>query len=112
MGLLLIDEQGAHMRRDGERFVVSLAAVDLVEVRVRDVDSIVLCGRVETTSGALDLALSREIPVCFLTSTGRYRGTLMPAFDSGARLRRRQYEVLARDDLPKETRKELKGRRF
>jgi CRISPR-associated protein Cas1 len=99
MGLLLIDEQGAHVRREGERFVVSLAALDLIEVRVSDVDSIVLCGRVEATSGALDLAMSREIPVCFLTSTGKYRGTLLPPCDSGARLRRRQYDVLAREEL-------------
>lgn len=62
MALLLIDEQGARVRRDGERFVVSLAALDLIEVRSRDVDSIVLCGHVEATSGALDLALSRDTP--------------------------------------------------
>ena len=99
MGLLLVDEQGARVRRDGERFVVSLAALDLIEIRSRDVDSIVLCGRVEATSGALDLALSREIPVCFLTSTGRCRGTLLPSCEPGARLRRIQYEVLAREDL-------------
>lgn len=95
MGLLLIDEDGAHVRRERERFVVSRGAVDLVSVRIADVDGIVICGRVEATSGALDLAMSRRIPVSFLTSAGRYRGTLLPVCHPGAGLRRRQYDCLA-----------------
>lgn len=94
MGLLLIDEDGARLRRERERFVVSSGAVDLMQVRVGDVDSIVLCGRVEATSGALDLAMSRRVPISFLTASGRYRGTLLPANEPGARLRRSQYTCL------------------
>ncbi len=87
MGLLLIDEQGAEVRRERERFVVSSGAIELATVRISDVDAIVLCGRIETTAGALDLAMSRKIPVSFLTSDGRYRGTLLPLCEPGARLR-------------------------
>lgn len=93
--LLLVDESGAHVRRERERFVVSTGAVDLAAIRAGEVDALTLCGRVEITSGALDLAMSRRIPVTFTTALGKYRGTLLPFADSGARLRSRQYAALA-----------------
>lgn len=63
-------------------------------MRCVDVTCIVLAGRVEVTRAALDLALSRKIPLFLETSNGRLRGSVLPPICAKAGLRVRQYAVL------------------
>jgi CRISPR-associated endonuclease Cas1 len=94
VSLLLIDEDGTVLRREDERFVVSRKAVDLLEVRSSELSEIVLIGRIEVTRAAINLALSRNIPIYFEGSYGKLYGSLQPPMPSGANLREQQYRVL------------------
>jgi CRISPR-associated protein Cas1 len=92
--LLLVDEDGALLRRKDEHFVVSLEALDLMSVPYVDIDCIVLAGFQEVTRGALELALSRGIPVYFMTRNGKLQGSVTAPIAPAANIRAAQYHVL------------------
>ena len=96
--LLLIDEDGVLVRRENEHFVVTEKAIDLLRVPYVDVDCIVMAGSQEITRGALDLALSREIPVFLMTRSGQLRGSLSSPICAGAETRSCQYRMTENED--------------
>lgn len=95
MGALYVTEQGAVLRRTGERLIVTRGDEVLDDVPLIHVDQVVIMGNVQITTPAMALLLSKEVDVVFMSSYGKYRGRLMTTGSRFAELRRRQLYLLA-----------------
>jgi len=91
MPTLYIATQGACVSREAERLVVSLNHQKLTETPIRRVDLVALFGRVEITTPALELCMSRQVDVSFLSLSGRPKGRAHGRLSRHIELRRAQY---------------------
>ncbi len=94
MPALYVREQGAVLRRIGERLVVTKGEEVLEDVPIIHVDQVVVMGNVQLTTPAVALLMQREIDVVFLSSRGRFRGRLVATGSKFARLRHAQLRML------------------
>lgn len=92
MATLYLTEQGAVLRREDQRLVVTRGEETLVELPVIKVDQVVVMGNVQVTTPALALLLERDVEVAFLTIHGRYRGRLVGLWLGNGLLRQAQYQ--------------------
>ena len=99
MTALYLTEQGAVLRRVGERLVVTKEHQVLQDVPVIHVEQVVVMGNVQLTTPAVALLLQREIDVVFLSSRGKFRGRLMTTGSKFAQLRHQQLRLM--DDAGK-----------
>lgn len=91
MPTLYVVEQGAQIARRGERLIVRRGADTIASVPVHRVDQVVLLGRVNPTTPAIDLILAHEIPVFYMTQDGALKGVLTPPVGKNILLRRAQF---------------------
>lgn len=91
--------QGAQVRCVHSQVVVGYQGKVLQRLPQEQVERVLLLGRVGLTTGFLDLALSRGIPVTFLTQEGRYKGRLEAGGRRDVALRLAQYALLG--DAPR-----------
>lgn len=94
MPALYLTEQGAVLRRTGERLVVTKDHQVVDEVPIIHVDQVVIVGNVQLTTPAVALLLQKDIDVVFLSSRGRFRGRLMTTGSRFAQLRHRQLRLM------------------
>lgn len=94
MPALYLTEQGAVLRRSGERLVVTRDHQVVEEVPIIHVDQVVVMGNVQLTTPAVALLLQKDIDVVFLSSRGRFRGRLMTTGSRFAQLRHRQLRLM------------------
>jgi CRISPR-associated protein Cas1 len=95
MSALYITEQGAVLRRVGERLVVTGKEREVLEdVPIIHVDQVVVMGNVQLTTPAMALLLQRDVDVVFLSSRGKFRGRLMTTGSKFAQLRHRQLRLV------------------
>ena len=94
MTSIYIREQGATVRRQGERLVVSKGRAVLEEFPLANVEQVALMGNVQLTTQATATLLERDIDVVFLSSYGKFRGRLSGTGAKQARLRQRQLQQL------------------
>lgn len=92
MATLYIDEQGAVLRKEGERLVVTKDGVEILSLPAIKVEQIVIFGNVQITAQALALLLRSSIEVALLTHTGKLLGQLTPPECKNVPLRMKQYE--------------------
>lgn len=100
MPILYLTEQGALLRRHGQRLIVEQAAEPgrsknkqkLLETPIHEVDSVMLFGRVGLTTPAIELLLENEIETAFFSLGGRLRGQLTPPKTKNNLLRFAQYD--------------------
>lgn len=97
MAFLLVDIDGCKIAREGERLVVRRGSQALSEYRPCEIESVIAWGQVELTRPALDMLLSRRIPVHLVARSGRYRGCLLPPEPNRPALKREQYASFADD---------------
>lgn len=90
MTQIYVREQGATVRRSGERLVVSKNGQVLDEFPLQSVDQVVLMGNVQLTTPAAVWLLEREVDVVFLSIYGKFRGRLTGAGTKHVRLRQAQ----------------------
>jgi len=93
MTSLYVATQGAAIAREGERLIVSLRHKKLSEVAIRGVEQIVIFGNVEITTPAVDLCLTRQVDVIFLSLAGKFKGRLQGAVAKNIDLRRAQFAL-------------------
>jgi CRISPR-associated protein Cas1 len=104
MTVLYVREQGAVIRRDSERIVVtkqqprtpttsSRSVKTLAQLPVREVEQVVIYGNVQVTTPAVALLLSHEIPIVFLTFFGAFLGEIQRTGSKHARLRHAQLRL-------------------
>ena len=78
MANLYLTEQGAVLRKTGERLLVEKDDKELLEIECFKVDSIFVFGNVHVTTPALTTLLDQGIELAFLSVTGRLKGQLTP----------------------------------
>lgn len=92
MPVLYVVEQGAQLGREGQRLVVRRGPAEVSATPVHRVEQVVLVGRIQPTCGALDLLLQHGLPLHYLSSDGRLKGSFEPPVGRNVLLRRRQYQ--------------------
>jgi len=91
MSTLYVTQDGAVLRKTGERLKVTLQKDVLLDVPLIKVAQIVLFGNITVTQSALQSLLKQGVDLVFLTGQGRYLGRLEPALSKNGLLRRAQY---------------------
>jgi CRISPR-associated protein Cas1 len=91
-------EQGLTLTVEGERFAVERAGRTVQQVRVSEVEEVLVFGGISLTPAAVATLLRQGIDTVFLTTRGRYRGRLVGRSGRNPELRVRQYEW-ARDQV-------------
>ncbi len=98
MTTLYVKEQGAVLRRTGERLVVTKDKEVLEDVPILHVEQVVIMGNIQLTTPATALLLQKDIDVVFLSSYGKFRGRLMTTGSRFARLRHAQLRFMADEE--------------
>ena len=78
MAPVYVREQGAVVRRRGERLLVTRDKDQLFDLPLLHVDQVVLFGNVQLTTQAASMLLQAEVDVVFLSLYGKFRGRLNP----------------------------------
>lgn len=94
MTTLYLTEQGAVLRRIGERLVVTKDRQVLEDVPIIHVEQVVVMGNIQLTTPVVALLLQREVDVVFLSIRGKFRGRLMTTGSKFAQLRHRQLRLM------------------
>lgn len=92
MANLYLTEQGAVLRKTGERLLVEKDDQELLEIECFKVDTIFIFGNVHVTTPALTTLLDHGIELAFLSVTGRLKGQLTPPKAKNVLLRVAQYQ--------------------
>jgi len=77
VGTLALMEQGMTLAVSGEIFSVEREGQAVQQVRMSDVDEVLVFGSIALTPAAIGALLQRGIDTVFLSATGRFRGRLM-----------------------------------
>jgi CRISP-associated protein Cas1 len=92
VGVVYLTTLGTHVRRKGERLEVWQADTKVSDLRLFDLERLVVMGSVQFSSQALSLLLDQGIDVSFLTSRGRLRGSLVSGQSRNVFLRLAQFD--------------------
>ncbi len=90
---LYIAEQGATLRKSGDRFLVEAEQSIRLDVPYHRLENILLFGNIQVTTQAIGEALDKGIAFGFFTRHGRLRGSLVPTGDHNVGLRISQYQL-------------------
>jgi CRISP-associated protein Cas1 len=85
-----VRQQGAVVRRRGERLVVTRDKEALLDLPLIHLDQLVIFGNVQLTAQAVAMLLQAEVDVVFLSQYGKFRGRLMHTGSKFAQLRHAQ----------------------
>jgi CRISPR-associated protein Cas1 len=92
VGVVYLTTPGSAVRRRGERLEVWEGDGKIADLRLFDLERLVVVGPVQFSTQALALLLDRGIDVSFLTSHGRLRGSLVSGQSRNVYLRLAQFE--------------------
>lgn len=95
MAFLNITEQGAVLRKKGQRLVVEKDENTLFDIPATKVKGVLIFGNVQVTTQALHLALQFEIELALFSYHGRLLGQLTPPATGNVALRQAQYACKA-----------------
>ncbi|HOU93020.1 MAG TPA: CRISPR-associated endonuclease Cas1 [Polyangiaceae bacterium] len=85
---------GATLRREGERLVVTVRHERKQELPVHELTQLVLVGNVVLTPGAVDLVVDPSVDTVLLSHSGRYRGRITGSVSGNVVLRLAQFRAL------------------
>ncbi len=94
-----VREQGAVVRRRGERLVVTRDKKQLLDLPLIHLDQLVLFGNVQLTAPAVAMLLRAEVDVVFFSQYGKFRGRLVHTGSKFARLRHAQLQKLSDEEV-------------
>jgi CRISPR-associated protein Cas1 len=92
MANLYLTEQGAVLRKTGDRLIAEKDGTELLEIECFKLDTIFLFGNVHVTTPALTELLDHDIELALLTLGGRLKGQLTPPKAKNVLLRMAQYQ--------------------
>ncbi|MBM3269817.1 MAG: CRISPR-associated endonuclease Cas1 [Candidatus Sericytochromatia bacterium] len=98
MTVLYITEQGATVGRRSERLIIQKRGQEIDQVRLADLEQVVLLGHVQMSSAAVRALLARGVDLALLSAGGAYLGRLSRGASRNIDLRRIQFRRL--DDEP------------
>ncbi len=92
-----VREQGAVVRRKGERLLVTRDKQKLLDLPLLHLDQLAIFGNVQITPPAVAMLLQAEIDVVFFSQHGKFRGRLVHTGSKFARLRHTQLQKMSDD---------------
>lgn len=99
-------EQGAKIRREGERLVVCGQGQQRT-LFSHQLKQLLLFGNIHITAQARALILAKKIDTVFLSASGSYRGRLVTVESENVFLRKRQYSLLDNEAFKLERAREI-----
>lgn len=93
MPVIYVKEQGSVVRKRAGRILVEKDGQCLLEVPLRQTESLAVFGNVQVTTQALSELLERNIPVALYSRHGRLKGHVLPEASRNLELRLAQYRV-------------------
>ncbi|MBD2102386.1 type I-D CRISPR-associated endonuclease Cas1 [Leptolyngbya sp. FACHB-261] len=98
MGTVYITQEDAYIGKTDERLTVRAERKSLLDVPFIKVDGVVVLGRATVSPAALNELLERQIPMSFMTSTGRYLGRLEPELTKNIFVRSAQWQAAGKPE--------------
>jgi CRISPR-associated protein Cas1 len=98
MGTVYVTTPDAFIGKTDERLQVRAQKQTLLDVPLIKVDGVVVLGRATISPAALSELLERNIPMSFLTGTGRYLGRLEPELTKNIFVRAAQWRAAGETD--------------
>lgn len=95
MGTVYISQDDAFIGKTDERLHIRAEKKTVLDVPLIKVDGIVVLGRATISPAALMELLERNIPLSFLTGTGRFLGRLEPPLTKNIFVRTAQWQAIA-----------------
>ncbi len=99
MATVYLKEQGAVLRKRGQRLVVTKEDQELMEVPLIHVDQVAVLGNVQVTTPAVATLLQNQVDVVFFSRYGKFRGRLTHTGSKFARLRQAQLQKAADSEV-------------
>lgn len=99
MTSLYLTEEGTHLTLKDNRIVIKKSSDILKEVSLEKVDNIVIIGNISITSPLSIELLEREIPVNWLSSTGKFYGRLEPTTSVNIMRQREQFKCAENNEF-------------
>lgn len=99
MSVVYVREQGAVVRRQGERLLVTKNEHQLMDIPLIHLEQLALFGNVQLTAPAMALLLQQEVDVVFFSSRGKFRGRLMHTGSKFAELRHAQLQQMTDEEV-------------
>ena len=93
MAVLYITKQGASLHKTGGRLVVKQGKNVLDDIPAISIEQVVIFGNIQVTTQAMAYLLKEGIDISYLSSSGRFRGKLMPELAKDVTLRQQQLKV-------------------
>jgi CRISPR-associated protein Cas1 len=92
MAFVYVTEQGAVVKKAGERLVVAKDEKNLLDIPASKVEGVLIFGNVQFTTQAVHLMFEQGIELALFTRRGRFLGRLSSPVTKNITLRQRQYE--------------------
>ena len=99
MAFLYLTEQGAVLRKAGDRFLVEKEDEVLLDLPYHKLETIIVFGNIQVTTQALGEALEKGVAIHFLSRRGEYRGALFPPRGAQVTLRLKQFQSYSDEAL-------------
>ena len=93
MGTIYITQDDAFIGKTDERLQVKAQKQTILDVPLIKIDGVVVLGRANISPAAIMELLQRNIPLSFLTGTGRYLGRLEPELTKNIFVRSAQWQA-------------------
>jgi CRISP-associated protein Cas1 len=88
-------EPGAKVGKKADRLYVELKGEKLAEVRLKDISQVCFYGAVQISTQAMHELFDRDIPICYFSSGGWFRGIAQGLPHKNIELRIRQFAIAA-----------------
>ncbi len=95
MAFLYLTEQGAVLKKIGERLLVVLEEQTLLEIPAAKVEGVLIFGNVQFTTQVLQLLLAQGVEFALFSRRGKLLGQLTAPFPKNIELRQAQYQRAA-----------------
>jgi CRISP-associated protein Cas1 len=79
MATLYLLEQGTSLYRDYQRLIVHIPERERLEIPIREVERILIFGRIQLSTPVVNMCLEQKIGVFYLNRSGQYQGHLWSA---------------------------------
>ncbi|WP_026731167.1 type I-D CRISPR-associated endonuclease Cas1d [Fischerella sp. PCC 9605] len=93
MGTVYITQEDAFIGKVDERLNVKFDKKTILDVPLIKIDGVVVLGRATVSPAVVNELLERQIPLTFLTETGRYLGRLEPEVTKNIFVRKAQWQA-------------------
>lgn len=91
MTILYLTEEGSYLEKSSNRVRIRKSDHTLKEIPIEKLEGVVLVGRTHMTSPLTTEFLEREIPITWLSSTGKFYGRLEPTTSVNIERQREQF---------------------